>query len=263
MGNTKLVAVAYSPTGTTLKVLEGIRSGWGEPSEILNVTAPCDRTNGPIAGDIVVVGVPVYSGRIPKEVRSFLETLRGDGRPAVAVVVYGNRHYDDALLELGNTLLGSGFKVVAGGAFIGEHSFATEEYPTAMGRPDQDDMAQAQSFGRAVREICLGGLDDIAEVELPGKEPYKEPSVMPEGSPDTIVEKCILCGKCASLCPVGAIDVIDPSVTDGVACTFCCACVKGCPTGARVLTLEPVASVGKRLWDNFSARREPEVFTPV
>ena len=124
MGNMKLVAVGYSPTGTTLKSLEGIRSGWGEPSEMLNITAPSDRTNKPVAWDIVVVGAPVYSGRIPKEARSFLETLKGDGRPAVA-----------------------------GGAFIGEHSFATEEYPTALGRSDQDDMAQAQSFGKAIREL--------------------------------------------------------------------------------------------------------------
>lgn len=260
MKHQKLIAVGYSPTGTTKKILEGICLGWGDGSEILDISLPSARTERPVVGDMLVVGVPVYAGRIPKETRPFLEALRGDGKPAIAVVVYGNRGYEDALLELGDTLRCSGFKVVAGGAFIGEHSYATEEFPTAMGRPDSDDMALAESFGKRLKELYCVGLQDLAEVDLPGNKPYRAPAVMPEGSPETIKEKCTLCGKCASVCPVGAIDPSDPSITDGVACTFCCACVKGCPTGARVLTLEPMVAISKRLWDNCSVRKEPEVF---
>ena len=40
--------------------------------------------------------------------------------PAVLVVVYGNRAYDDALLELSDIATGAGFVPLAAGAFVGE-----------------------------------------------------------------------------------------------------------------------------------------------
>lgn len=258
--------VSYSPTGTTTRVLMEIVEGMGSELSFLDATLPEAREMAILPeGDVLLVGMPVYSGRIAKEGRALLEKLRGDERPAVAVVVYGNRHYDDALLELGDLLKEKGFKVIAGAAFIGEHSFADEEYPTAIGRPDGYDMPVIRSFGAKVAKM-LGTVDsasELPEADLPGKRPYKVPSTMPEGSPVTDVETCVHCGKCAAVCPVAAVDPKDPNVTDGVACTFCCACVKACPTGARMLKLEPVASLGKKMWDNFSSRREPEFFLPM
>ena len=54
-------------------------------------------------GDLLVVGMPVYSGRIPASALPALRKFRGNGTPAVVVCVYGNRDYDDALLELRKT----------------------------------------------------------------------------------------------------------------------------------------------------------------
>ncbi len=53
---------------------------------------------------------------------------------AIAIVLYGNRNYDDALIELKDILELDGFKVVAGAAFIGEHSFSNN---LAKNRPDE------------------------------------------------------------------------------------------------------------------------------
>ena len=74
--------------------------------------------------DIVIVGVPVYAGRVPNVLLKYLNTMSGNGALAIAVVLYGNRNYDDALLELKDILEANGFKVIAGGAFIGEHAFS-------------------------------------------------------------------------------------------------------------------------------------------
>ena len=40
------------------------------------------------------------------------------------------------------------------------------------------------------------------------------------------------CGLCAELCPMGSIDPADVSQVNGI-CIKCCACVKGCPSGAK------------------------------
>lgn len=56
----------------------------------------------------------------------------------------GNRNYDDALIELRNILEQDGFRTVAGGAFVSEHSFSKT---LAAGRPDAKDLASMQEFG--------------------------------------------------------------------------------------------------------------------
>ena len=45
-------------------------------------------------------------------------------------------------------------------------------------------------------------------------------------------DKCVKCGLCARLCPMGSIDPNDVSNVAGK-CIKCCACVKGCPAEAK------------------------------
>lgn len=62
-------------------------------------------------------------------------------------MVYGNRDYEDALLELRDTVASLGFTPLSAGAFIGEHSYSTAEMPVAAGRPDATDLQTARTFG--------------------------------------------------------------------------------------------------------------------
>ncbi len=59
--------------------------------------------------DLLIVGMPVYAGRIPAIAIDALNKFKGNKTPAVIVCVYGNRDYDDALLELKDIVQNNGF----------------------------------------------------------------------------------------------------------------------------------------------------------
>ena len=94
---------------------------------------------------------------------------------AVIVAVYGNRAYEDALIEMKDVVTELGFKPVAAGAFVGEHSFANEEFKIANGRPDADDLDQAAAFGKNIAEKLAGvSSSELDAIEVPGDRPYKD-----------------------------------------------------------------------------------------
>jgi ferredoxin len=125
------------------------------------------------------------------------------------VVAYGNRAYEDALLELRDLVTETGFVPVAAGAFLGEHSFSTEAVPLAHGRPDAQDARVATAFGGRVREALEGldALDQLPALPVPGSRPYKEVGSGRGVAPLTREAICTLCGDCATACPTGAVAV--------------------------------------------------------
>ena len=95
--------VYFSPTKTTQKILEGIAQGTKVGTiEHLDLTPPESKTLelDKMQDELVLIGVPVYAGRVPLEAVAKLRRLRVDRVPAVIIVVYGNREIEDALLEL-------------------------------------------------------------------------------------------------------------------------------------------------------------------
>lgn len=253
----------FSPTGTTKAVVHAIALGLGASSTTtLDVSAPDARLAVPqLKSDCLLIGAPVYFGRVQANAAQLFRGIRAprERLPVVAVVVYGNRAWEDALLELCDIVTDTGYSVIAGAAFVGEHSFCDNEHPLAPGRPDASDLAIATAFGRAVRDKLDTGLPSMA-IEVPGKRPYREPHAEPAPPPVTQAANCALCGNCASVCPTGAIGCTTRVETDAGLCIRCAACVKHCPTGARVLSNPAVDKVRSWLVRTCPQRREPELF---
>jgi NAD-dependent dihydropyrimidine dehydrogenase PreA subunit/flavodoxin len=269
--NKKINTLYFSATGTTEKVVTGIANSISENDKTItinnvNFTLPEPRGNiiSFTEEDLVIVGVPVIAGRVPNVLLKYLNTITGNGALAISVVVYGNRNYDDALIELKDILELSGFKVIAGGAFIGEHSFSKT---LAKNRPDEQDMAIVDDFARQIYKK-ITTQDEIQTVIVTGNRPYRDyykpkdnngnpvdiRKIVPKTNSD-----CIDCKLCTGVCPMGSIDAEDVSKVIGI-CIKCCACIKKCPAQAKYFDDERYLRHKNELEIAFACRREPELF---
>lgn len=257
----QLTLMYFSPTHTTRKIVAAIGKKFFEnmlsKTQIIDLTPLAARLRAYTFGeeDVVVFGAPVYGGRVPALLQGVFENMRGNGARAVAVSVYGNRDYDDALLETCDLLGGCGFKVCAAAAFIGEHSYSDK---VGTGRPDTDDLLAADAFAIAAYEKIMRG--EPIRKKLKGNRPYKERSAFllaPKKAPVLNAEKCVRCGACVGSCPVCNISA---DLKDGGRCIACAACVKGCPKGARAFSDAGILAAKEKLEANCAARRSPEFF---
>ena len=262
---TKLKLIYFSPTGTTQKVLESIAKGITvEAVEYINLTLPegAQQTIPPFSDELVIIGAPVYGGRLPVDAINRFKQLKASKTLAILIVVYGNREFEDALLELKNIAIELGFNPVAGGAFIGEHSFATKDVPIANGRPDSLDVQKAMDFGVKIKDRVKALQSPAAQMdlEIPGRYPYESGPLSMAVSPVTKEDICTVCGSCASVCPTAAISINRSVATKIELCIRCCACIKNCPTGARVMEDSMIKNIANWLNENCSIRKEPQTF---
>ncbi|MFI3306929.1 MAG: hypothetical protein R3Y68_10555, partial [Rikenellaceae bacterium] len=225
----KLNKIYFSAAGTTKRVVEAIAEGVA--SVVANVEAvdfsliKMDCEGAAIAKeDLAIFAIPVYAGRVPAIAVEQIRRFKSEGARAILVAVYGNREYDDALLELRDIVTQCGFVPVAAGAFVAEHSIFPK---VAFQRPDESDVQKAKEFGAKAALI----VPTSEPLQVPGNNPYKTPGSNPL-TPRTNKSKCIkatkkdkdLCGICAAACPVGAIGSPKPS-TDSDKCIKCAHCI--------------------------------------
>lgn len=247
MERKKVWAVYFSATDTTKKTVLTIADEaarlLGAEREDYDFTLPGMRENGFAAGkdDLVIFGTPVYAGRVPNVLLKYLATTQGNGALAVPVVLFGNRNFDDGLIELRDILENTGFHTVAAAAFVGEHSFSKT---LAAGRPDADDMKEALAFAGKVTEKVKGLPEGEvpAPVEVEGvPHPYrgyyqprdrKGVSIDIRKVKSLVSDACDDCKICADVCPMGSISHENVREYTGI-CIKCGACIKKCPKQAR------------------------------
>ena len=170
----KVWSVWFSATGTTREVVravskavaEGLGCEWEEYSFNLPTAREQELSFGET--DLVVFGVPVYAGRVPNLLLPYVrDKVKGSQTLAVPIVLYGNRNFDDGLMELRNVLAANGFCPVTAGAFVGEHSFSTV---LGAGRPDADDMALASQLAQKTIEK-VQGLEQVPQEPVAASAP--------------------------------------------------------------------------------------------
>ena len=127
--------VYFSPTHTSEKIARAIGEGIGMERRIeTDLTLDESTSTIEINGSLTILAAPVYGGRVAPIALQRMKRLKGTNAPVILAVVYGNRDYEDALVELRDTAIDLGFTPLSAGAFIGEHRYSTPALPVGMGR---------------------------------------------------------------------------------------------------------------------------------
>ena len=271
----KLHTIYFSATGTTKKVADTLASAicirlaeknclvCDKPAAY-DFTLPSARESFPVLekGELVIFGMPTYAGRLPNLMLPYFDLVKGNDAFAVPFVTFGNRAFENSLIELCGLLEERQFHTISGGAFSCEHSFS---YELAKERPDEQDLSEITAFGIAVADKLIGITDstipepaavdgDINAGYYKPKDATKAPIDIRKVKPDTDLSKCISCGLCAASCPMGSIDKEDFSLVSGK-CIKCCACMKKCPTGAKFFSDPGFLYHKTELEKNYGTRR--------
>ncbi|HAJ73594.1 MAG TPA: ferredoxin [Lachnospiraceae bacterium] len=288
MNLSNLHCLYWSATGNTRKITKSIGNGIADAiaadsagqsasyfphaAEEIDFTLPAarEKTYSFSSGDLVIAGAPTYAGKLPNKILpDFQARLKGSDTPAIAVVTYGNRSFDNSLAELAATLSANGFLVIGAAAIPCRHAFSDK---LAAGRPDETDLRAAADFGRKVYEKLAKlktspPFADVEPLHIPGDPaaPYYvpkgidgKPAKFLKAKPKTLAERCDRCGVCASVCPMGSISE-DPAIVTGI-CIKCQACIRSCPQHAKYFDDPAFLSHVSMLEANYAAPKKIDIF---
>ena len=248
-----VINIFFSPSGTTKKVAETISSNFDQEKETYDLLT-FDSSKELDGGDVAIVAMPVFAGRLPKTACERLLKIKANNTKAIAVVNYGNAHVTDALLELVNVLEDNNFNVIAAASTISHHSIFDG---IAVGRPDREDISKINDFSQKCLEKIKS--DESLKAEIPGNKPYTDYKQLPFTiSCDESV--CSFCYDCVNVCPENAIPDDDTITTDLDKCSRCTACISICPEDARGFTGDAFEAKKVDFEKANSERKEPEFY---
>ena len=244
------VEIIFSPTGGTEKIARMISGQWSDsPLRVDLCDAKADFAQYDMTGmDMALIAMPSFGGRAPAVAIERLKKIAGSGIRCALVCVYGNRAYEDTLVEMEDAAKESGFQVVAAVAAVAEHSIMPQY---AAGRPDASDKKQLEQFA----ERIAGKTEAV--VSIPGNRPYKKAGGA--GLVPKVGKSCTKCGLCAENCPVQAIDPAS-FTADSKKCISCMRCVKQCPEKARNVNGAMVSIAAMVIKKACSVRKENELY---
>jgi ferredoxin len=230
--NKNIKLVYFSPTDTTKNILHKIANEMD-----FSIDDEFNLTNHEYKDfkynfeekDVILLGFPVYGGRVPKTAKNRFIGLKGNGAKIALILTYGDMHYDNSLIEMYEIIKNNGFAVIGMGAFVSQHSVAKS---IGFNRPNNKDYEIIKYFGKKLAEKINGNkISEIETVVVKSFGKYKSIPIKPKTK-----NNCLRCGLCIKLCPENAIKNDNSIKTDKNKCICCMRCIKYCPNNARNLT---------------------------
>lgn len=271
----RIKVCCFSPTGATRQVASHLAqllaTELNAEVEYHSYTLPQERETMPVFGkeDLVLWATPVYAGRIPNKTLEYVRTALlnpqapNTGLPAVALVTFGNRAYDNALAELVGLMNDGGLCPIGGAAVVTRHCFSDT---LGAGRPNDEDLTALREFAKTVAEAVKTGR--ATPVQVPGEahpERYYAPlkaNNAPAGflkaRPSCDATRCTRCGQCLEVCPMGSIRSNEGLPSFEGICIKCQACRRLCPQQAIAFTDPDYLSHVAMIERNFASPKKSE-----
>ncbi|MCI8993793.1 MAG: 4Fe-4S binding protein [Eubacterium sp.] len=253
----RYVQIVFSPAGGTQRVADAVTEVWGNDIDRVDLSdAGTDFSKTVFEEeDVVLAAVPSYGGRVPELAVKRLEQIHGCRARCVIVCVYGNRAYEDTLVELQDIAEKCGFRVMAAIAAVAEHSIM---HQYAAGRPDAQDIMELQDFSKKILEKLKNNNAVSDTFAIPGNRPYKKAGgagLVPKAG-----KQCVGCGLCAKDCPAQAISKDRITTADAEKCISCMRCVVRCPESARKVSSALVSVAALAIKKACSVKKRNELF---
>lgn len=246
--------ILFSPTGGTEKAARLLCSAIASEINTIDLTdTRLEETELKNTGsEAAVIAVPSYAGRVPTLAAERLKKIHTDKMPCILLCVYGNRAYEDTLVEAADLAAECGFEVIAAVSAVAEHSII---HKYASGRPDKTDAENLKAIGERILKKLSG--DHTGAFNIPGNRPYRKANnvaLVPKAS-----DGCTSCGLCAEICPAGAISETDMKA-NAEKCIGCMRCVTKCPHSARRINGALVSVAALAIKKECSVRKECELY---
>ena len=124
---------------------------------------------------VVVIGMPVYVGKIPLPAAEALRKIAGNGAMTIASVSYGGRSYGNALFELKSLAEDCGFRPIGAGAFLVRH-MARKGARVSAAAPDAEAISEfSRAAAAKIRRLAGCEIEELkikpAPLEVSGKMP--------------------------------------------------------------------------------------------
>lgn len=238
-----MLGIYFSGTGNTKHCVEYFATRFGGDIPTLSIESP----NAPqeiAAHDTIILGYPVYFSNMPKIVGDFIlsHSKCFNGKRVYIIATMGLFSGDGAgcaarlLRQCGAEVIG-GLHLRMPDCIGDEKALKKtgEENRALIRRADLKAEAAAARLtnGNAHRE-GLGPLYHIAGL-LGQRLWFYGKTATYKKKPTVDSHKCIGCGKCAALCPMNNIDIVDKRAVSRNRCTLCYRCFSRCPTQALTI----------------------------
>ena len=254
----KLYGIYFSPTGGTKKVLDILMNEWQIEKEMIDLSVQgFDQRYQLDRNDLCMIAVATYRWLVPEIVINRLVKIKGDYTQTILIVVYGNRDYEDTLLELKDVMKDNGFNSIAAISAVAKHSIMNK---FASDRPNEMDKMQLEVFSKEIMHL-VDTKEKYDDLKVPGNFPYHQYKGVPFKPKAN--KRCNGCGICARACPTQAISLELSKIVDKNKCISCMRCVNICPNHARQINPLLLKFASKFMAKSCSLRKENQLFFEV